>query len=345
MSGPYCALTREEVAYPAEYLGAYQPPPVEGAPLPQTIRRSIRVKDVWIAEPNLKNCPFLIPYEKMRLSLNSTLERIKALGGEEITFSNYIYFMDFEKPLLQSPSQVATSEADLRYIVGKADEMGIAMTLYLNLAPGDLKVSWEIPGEGWLERLIDQWAVFVVDQAKLAEETDIDAIMINHFDYQPGIGGFEGVCQTKMLELLDRVRAIYSGQVLFVIEPGIGADLNKLSDLLDAVDAFISTPYTSSLEISADKTVSVDNLKRLYSENINNIGVEFARFEKPFLLRVLIQSEKDFLIRGWNEDMFFIERSGDPCYLKNLTVDFSVQAVAMEAILEAVSEVQRGGQM
>ncbi len=345
VSDPYCALTREEVAYPAEYLGAYEFPPVDGAPLPVTVRRGVGIKDVWIAEPNLNNCPFLIPYEKMRQSLDSTLERVKALGGEEITFSNYIHFVDFEKPLLQPSSRSAISETDLRYIAGKADEMGLGMTLYLNLAPGDVTVSWEIPGEEWLAGLIDQWEVFVVDQARLAEETGIDALMINHFDYQPAIGGFEGVYQREMLELLGKVRAVYSGRVLLLIEPTIGADLNKLAGLLDAVDGFIFTPYTNILETSADKTVSVDNLKKLYFENIKGIGREFAGFEKPFLLRVLIQSEEEFLVRGWNEDMFCIEREGDPCYQKNLTVDFSLQAVAMEAMLEAVSEVQRGGHM
>ena len=52
----------------------------------------------------------------------------------------------------------------------------------------------------------------------------------------------------------------------------------------------------------------------------------------------MIQSEEDFLSNGWNEDMFCIEKDGDACYQKNLTVDFSLQAVAYEAMLEAISE-------
>jgi hypothetical protein len=338
---PYCALVQAQVAYPAEYLGSYEFPAVNGAPLPETVTRSIGIKDVWIAEPNLNNCPFIIPYEKMRQSLDSTLERVKALGGEEITFSNYIHFIEFEKPLLQSPSQAAIPEADLRYIAGKAEEMGLGMTLYLNLAPGNVKTSWEIPGDEWLAELINQWEVFVVDQARLAEETGIDAMMINHFDYQPGIGGFEGVYQSEMLELLGKVHSVYSGRVLLMIEPAMGADLNKLSDLLNAVDGFIYTPYTNILENAPDKTVSVQNLKVLYAGNLKEVGREFGRYQKPFLLRVLVQSEKEFLEKGWNEDMFCIERDGDPCYQKNLTVDFSLQAVAMEAMLEAVSQVER----
>jgi hypothetical protein len=117
--------------------------------------------------------------------------------------------------------------------------------------------------------------------------------------------------------------------------------LNKLSDLLTAVDGFIYTPYTNILENAPDKTVSVQNLKVLYAGNLKEVGREFGRYQKPFLLRVLVQSEKEFLEKGWNEDMFCIERDGDPCYQKNLTVDFSLQAVAMEAMLEAVSQVER----
>ncbi|MHC1782262.1 MAG: hypothetical protein AB9891_05780 [Anaerolineaceae bacterium] len=188
------------MAYPAEYLGVYEFPPVTGAPLPETVTRSIGIKDVWIAEPNLNDCPYLVPYEEMRQSLDSTLERVKALGAEEITFTNYIAFENFEKPVLQSPDRAAISDADLRYFAGQAEKMGLGMTLYLNLAPGNVKVEYEIQGDPWLAELINQWEPFAVSQAKLAEETGIDAVMINHFDYQPGIQGYEDVYQTEMLE-------------------------------------------------------------------------------------------------------------------------------------------------
>jgi len=336
---PYCAIDQSRVAYPAEYLGSYEFPQIIGAPLPAEIIRLVGIKDVWIPEPNHNNCPYSEPYEKMRQALDSTLLRVNALGADEITYTNYIEFVDFENAALQTPEKAATSFEDLRYIARQANKTGLEMTLYLNLAPGSVKVSWEIPNEEWLATLINNWKPFVLDQARLAEETGIGAIMINHFDYQPSVKGFEDVYQAEMLELLNETREIYSGRILFMIEPVWGADLNKLDKLLSSVDGFIYTPITTALRNRNDKTVNVSNLKSSYLDNLNSISRDFGRFKQSFLLRILIQSEKTFLENGWNEDMFCLPKNGDPCYQKDLDVDFSLQAVAYEALFEAVAQI------
>jgi hypothetical protein len=113
----------------------------------------------------------------------------------------------------------------MRYFASQAETMGLGMTLYLNLAPGSVKVEYKVLSDEWLASLINQWEPFVLQQAQIAEETGIDALMVNHFDFQPGVEGFESVYQTEMLEILAQVREIYSGRVLFLIEPVWGADL------------------------------------------------------------------------------------------------------------------------
>src|SRR3990172_7114981 len=339
---PYCAIEQEEVAFPAEYLGSYEFPQVNGAPLPAEIKRIVGIKDVWIPEPNHNSCPYSVPYEKMRQALDTTLLRVEALGGDGITFTNYIAFVDFAGAELEAPEKSAIAKDDLRYIADKAQTMGLETTLYLNLPPGAVEVSWEIPSEEWLATLINNWEPFVLDQAQLAEEAGIDALMVNHFDYQPSIAGFEDVYQTEMLKLIEKTREIYSGRILFMIEPLAGANLNKLETLLSSVDGFIYTPETTPLRNASDKTVSVSNLKSLYLDNLNRVSRDFGKFNKPFLLRVLIQSEKGFLESGWNEDQFCIAREGNPCYQKDLEVDFSLQAIAYEALMEAIAEIHGG---
>jgi len=335
---PYCAIEQEEVAFPADYLGSYEFPQVTGAPLPAEINRIVGIKDVWIPEPNHNSCPYSVPYEKMRQALDTTLLRVEALGGDGITFTNYIHFVDFENAELQQPDKSAITASDLRYIADRAQQMGLEMTLYLNLAPGQVEVSWEIPSGEWLATLINNWEPFVLEQAQLAEETGIDALMLNHFDYQPSITGFEDVYQTEMLEVVNNVREIYSGRILLMIDSIWGADLGNLETLLSAVDGFIYTPNTTPLAYASDKTVSVSNLRSLFLNNLNSISSDFAKFNQPFLLRVLIQSEKGFLESGWNEDMFCIAKEGNTCYQKDLEVDFSLQAIAYEAMLEVIAQ-------
>jgi hypothetical protein len=185
----------------------------------------------------------------------------------------------------------------------------------------------------------------VLNQAQLSEETGVDALMINHFDWQPYIKGYEDVYQTEMLALLGKVRTVYHGRILFMLDPLWGADLDKLSKLLSSVDGFIVNAIPNPLGWASDKTVSVSNLKGLYLTYFRNIAIEFNKLHKPYLIRILIQSEKMFLENGWNEDMSCVRKGDDPCYQLHLEVDFSVQAIAYEAMLEAVAQVHTEQQM
>ena len=344
---PYCVIERDEVAYPVEYLGDYEYPQVNGAPLPVEIKRVVGLHDVMIPEPSLQDCSYNIT-EKERGGFLGTMKRAKILGADEITFTNYMLFQDFAKAELQPLERSALSPGDFRFIAANAENLRLDTTLYLNLGtPPGLSESerWEIRSGDWLATLIHNWEPFVLSQAQMCEETGIDAMMINHFDYQPYIKGFEDVYQTEMLTLLGKVRKVYHGRILlntFMIQ---GADLNKLSLLINSVDGFILNASTWALQYNDNKTVSVSNLRGLYIQDLRYTVSEFSRFNKPYLIRVLVQSEKTFLENSWNEDMFPVSKGNDTYYQQHLEVDFSVQAIAYEAMLEAVAQVHNEGSM
>ena len=338
VSNPYCLIEAPETVYPATYLGTYSLPQIKDAPLPAEITRIIGIKDTWVPEPNKNTGCGSFGYAAIKEAYEKTLQRVKALGADQITFTNYVHFSNFENAQIDGPDKAAVSEKDLRFVATKAREQNLKVILYLNLAPGKEKVSWEIPSASWLGTLIHNWELFVLDQANIAEETGIFAIMLNHFDYQPSIKGFEDTYQNEMLSLLQKIRNVYSGKVLLMIEPMSGADLGKLDTLLKQVDGFIYTPTTNVLHYESDKTVSVSHLKTLYLNNFAGLGRNFGKYNKPIYIRVLIQSSKEFLEKGWSEDQFCVARGGDSCYQKNLDVDFSTQAIAYEAIMEAIKQ-------
>ncbi|MFA6392583.1 MAG: hypothetical protein WCW54_00650 [Candidatus Paceibacterota bacterium] len=334
---PYCAITKSEVSYPKSYLGKYEMPSVEGAPFVGEINRTIGIKDTWIKEPNLNKSCIALDSKPMRKAYEETLDRVVNLGADQISFSNYVHFSDFKNALIDGPEKAAIKEGDLRFVVDKAKEKNLKMILYLNLAPGKQVVS-DIPNATWLGTLIKNWEPFVLNQAKIAEETGIDALMINHFDYQPSIKDFEDAYEKDMLVLLGKVRNVYKGKVLLMIDPLWDSNLNKLDNLLKQVDGYIYTPTTNILNNRSNKVVNVDNLKGLYLENFMNVGKGFSKYNKPIHLRILVQSSKEFLEKGWSEDMFCIKKMDDPCFQKNLEVDFSSQAIAYEAMMEAIKE-------
>ena len=337
VNDPYCLIEAPETVYPATYLGDYSLPQIKGAPLPAGITRIIGLKDGWMPHPNNNTGCYSFGYAAMKEAYENTLRRVKAIGAEKITFTNYVHLSNFKSAEIDV-SDKAVSEKDLRFVATKAREQNLEVILYLNLSPGEEKVSLEIPSASWLSALIHNWEPFVLDQATIAEETGIYAIMINHFHYQPSIKGFEDAYQNEMLALLQKIRNVYSGKVLLMIEPMSDANLGKLDTLLKQVDGFIYTPFANILQYESDKTVSVSRLKTQYLNGFANLGRDFGKYSKPIYFRILIQSHKESLEKGWIEDGFCIARVSDSCYQRNLKVDFGVQAIAYEAMMEAIKQ-------
>ncbi len=347
VSDPYCLIEAMETVYPATYLGDYSLPQIKGAPLQPEIKRVVSFIDVWTSHlfgnPNnndclsLKNAFFsLIGKGPMFESYEKTLSRAKMLGGDTIAITNYILFSNFKTASVENEKPLIDDKT-LRKIVKTAKSQGVDVLLYLNLGAGLDRVNdpvGDIPNDEWLATLIDNYSVFLLKQAKIAEETGIKGIMLNHFDYNPSIKGHETAYQNKMLELIKKVRSVYSGQLILLIDPFYDADLAKISGVLSAVDAYIFTPPADVLAGADDKIVSVGNLKRFYLENFKGLGDDFGKYNKPFYFRILIQSFKDSLVDGFREP-YCIQRGADPCYL---IPDFSVQAIAYEAMMEAINE-------
>jgi hypothetical protein len=341
---PFCAITQQSIAYPKAFLGNYDFPQITNAPLPAEIKRSVGIKDVWVSQPNRSdNCLYTVPFAPMREAYEKTLIRAKALGADQISYSNGIEITNIPSAEIKPPSKAGAPEEDMRFIVNAADKMGLEIVLYLNLSarPENEVISWKIPNKEWLVTLIHNWEPFVLSQAKIAEETGIEAMMINHFDFQPWVGGFEETYQSGMRALLQKVRKIYSGKVLFMIEPILGTDFNKFSGLLSEVDGYLVTPIGSVLKNAANKEVSVSNLKNLYLKYLIDIGKKLKKYNKPISFRVGLYSKKDALETGWDEDNFCKTRDGDPCYQRKLEADFSLQAVAYEGLLEAIKEFHK----
>ena len=335
ITNPYCMIESENAVYPYSYLGDLPLPKINGAPLSSDIDRAVGIKDIWVLDdPNINSCP---NKKKMFEAYEKTLKRVKAINAQQIHLTNYISFLDFKNATLDYNS-IAISDAELFNIIESAKKENLDVILYLNVAPGNQKVL-DIPNSVWLSKFIDSYEPFLLNQAKIAQETGIKGIMINHFDYQPSIKGYEDVYQEKMLALLEKVRKVYSGKIILLIDPLSGADLSKLDTFLSKVDAYLFTPETNPLRYSSDKLLTLDNLKSIYSKNLKEKGQLFSKYNKPFYVRILIQSEKNFLIDGWNEDAFCIKKNENPCYQKDLQPDFSMQAIAYEALLESIKEV------
>src|SRR3989338_4052761 len=107
VSDPYCLIEAPETIYPATYLGAYPLPQIKGAPLPAGIIRIIGIKDTWIPEPNKNTGCRSFGYAEMKEAYEKTLRRVKAVGAEKITFTNYVHFSNFKNAEIDGPDKAA----------------------------------------------------------------------------------------------------------------------------------------------------------------------------------------------------------------------------------------------
>ncbi len=339
---PYCAIAAETAFYPASYLGSHALPEIRGEPLPGDIQRAVGLKDAWVPDPSFNSCrsgrkdPMFDAYR-------ATLRRVKMLGADQIHFTNYISFKDFDNATLDYGSTI--SGGVMRNITEAAHSQELDVVLYINVfLSGERPLEEQnvsnknLSGER-LERFLDNYGFFLLGQARLAEETGIKAIMLNNFDYEPGISGFEDLYQRRMGDLVSKIRKVYSGELILYIDGLRWAEQSKLTTLFQEVDAYLYTPPTAPLQDSVDKTVSVDNLQEFYRRDLARLGEELGTFRKQFYIRIIIQSEQDFLSEGWKEEAFCVRSGDDPCYQQGLTADFSSQAIAYEALMEALKEV------
>jgi hypothetical protein len=349
INDPYSLVERSEIAYPVEYLGVYQYPMVSGSPLPTEIARVVGLHDAKIPSPDAEavtNYDYEAARALEKEGFRVMLKRARSLGAEEVTFTNYLQFKNFTTAELKPLDTAGVSYQDMSFIAENAQKLDLNMTLCLNLAmDGGNPWDYPIPNSIWLATLINNWGSFVLNQAQLCEEKGIDALMINHFDWQPYIMGYEDVYQKEMMALISKVKTIYHGKILLMVEPIQGANISRLSVLLSSVDGYTYNLISRPLQYAENKAVDVSNLKKLYVENLRQTGSQLRSFNKPYLVRVLIQSENMFLENGWHEDMFPVPWGSENYTQMYLKPDFSVQAIAYEAILEAVKQVQTEGSM
>jgi hypothetical protein len=106
---PYCAIEREEIAYPVEYLGDYEFPQVNGAPLPAEIKRIVGIHDAKIPGPELMDCTNYVTDDAITIARKgflNTMKRAQSLGADEITITNYLLFSDFKNAELDPPEEL-----------------------------------------------------------------------------------------------------------------------------------------------------------------------------------------------------------------------------------------------
>jgi Glycoside Hydrolase Family 113 len=336
VADPYCPVTSEVVAYPSSYLGSFPLPPVQGAPLAPTVLRGAGVKDYWQNGMNNpsgnRGCS-----GDMHAAFLSTLQRFKKLGVDHIIVYRDAGIVDTNANPLQFINSVpwSISDSEMAWIVAQARAFGLQVHEYrqINIVDMNNVPLPTAPTQAWASNYLDAYTRYIVDRATVAQQNGVEAFLLDWgvywFDWTP----YKDLFISKMTNAAQQVRSVYSGKILYGrVAPWISGN----TALLNSIDWFIGDLFgiSNSMTAQENTNLTVPLLKQKYLSLMKALANALGPIRKPMAWGVFAQSHRNYLLSGWVEDGFCV----NGCSQQSIQIDFSVQAMAYEAMLEAIAE-------
>ena len=359
-TGP-CAVphhTVDEVLYPSSYVGAFVIP-IPTQKLPTAIGRNISFKDYspTAISFNYKNkpagCTDAVAYGK-NLYIE-TLNRMQAAGVESTWIYNYIYWVDIDNPTLtiatlgmQSKSGSADWSvplSEMKFIVDEAAKRNIKVFLEIQVNKCDLQ--WKcLPEDPNLNiatsmsdadynKIVAGAHSEVVQQAVIAQQAGIAGMLVDGAIYW--MNGLQGARKeayiNDMISRIDDVRKVFTGKVMYK------GDLSPLdSRITSKIDTLMLSIMNPQLTEEQTKNLSVPLMKDLILNQINDTykwklnETTGVGPNVPVMWTIFVQSKYNTFVTGFTEDGFCVSN----CVQFSYKTDFSVQAIGIEAALEAI---------
>lgn len=333
---PYCTVKRDSVTYPRSYLGAFPLPAIDGAPLPAAIPRGVHLKDFWrygLHDPATNpGCT-----GSLHDAYRETLRRAKLLGADHVAFYQDATPIDATAAHPVFDVNISENQPDeIAFIVSEAKAQGLAVYEFMQINAGDPQGSslpMTTPSADVAAALLDGYSDFLVGQAAYAQELGIDAFQLDWGAYFFEWAPLRDVLNQKMTVLAQRVRAVYSGKIMYgALEPSVQDDPVVFAN----VDWLLVDLYGISFSAADNDAISVPLMRGKYLDVIRDSHDRYGGFGKPAVFRLFVQSHRNYFRDGWVEDGFCVPTPSD-CSQQRLTVDFSVQAIGTEAMLEAMT--------
>jgi hypothetical protein len=148
----------------------------------------------------------------------------------------------------------------------------------------------------------------------------------------PG-GQLETLLRSRFADAAQKVRAVYSGKIMYgTMAPWNSGDPTLLAN----IDYLIIPIFGIDFHAADNDHLTVALLKQKYLDVIANLAAAYGPSRKPAIFQVYAQSTRNWFVTSWIEDGFCVADGANPCKQRSVKIDFSVQAIAYEAMLEAI---------
>lgn len=332
-----------DVAIPPAYAGHFTIP-VPSQRLAAPIVRTMDFKDLdaWWSKPLANGCT---DREKYIVNVyTETLNRMQALGVQRVWVYNYGPWDDFSKPVWSiAKTDYAIPDNALRAIASAAKARGIQVVLTWQMNNSDKVGPWNSLDTGdnmtreTLVKILNSFEAHIVGQARFAQEVGLSGIAADLGSFNPkGVRDdpqFRELYVASVQRVITTIRQNFSGQVFY------GQYDSVLDErIMAGIDGLVYVTWLGGTRSSTPMSVSA--LRQSFSDSINwfkqrydqALSGKYATL--PIYWTIYGQSTRDFYLSdGYLEDSFCFS----PCPQRSIATDFSAQAVAIEAALQAVA--------
>lgn len=335
--------------YPDIYRGPW-PIPTPNDKFESKFVRGISLKDYHVGNAAWLYKGSCTSEEYTKLMYTLTLDKIQSLNADQLWVYQYGPWTDgtqsvwtMDKSNYQIPEQMLT------FIVTEARKRNIKVNLVWQFHNIDAKGNTmfnhsETLTTDLMTTVLESHRLNMIEVAKYAQSVGINALSV---DWNAlSLGGIHTVHRelfvTKMSQTIDGIKQSFNGRLSFG-QKGTPFYDERIFNKIDFMHISIN-PILSDIELV---NFGVENVKaaalRQISDRYNNVNAPTGAKLPPVEFVIAVQSRDKYFKEGWVEDGFCIsgtnsDGSANNCIQKTYVTDFSVQAVGIEGIFQAIQE-------
>lgn len=309
-------------AVPSNYQGAFTVP-TPTSKFHSSISRSIGLKDY---NPN-NNCP---GYSDK--AYKATLDRLQLLNVNKIYVYNYAPWDNFSNTIWNSDEKDwQISKTQMKFIVDEAKKRNIDVYTVWQFSAIDKNGTFLPQGvnvtQARLEQMLESYRNVIIPVARYYESIGVKGIGLDYNAFSIGnLSDYQTVWDDKMISIAQDMRGVFTGKIVY----GMASNPNSRAEVYNYVDeVMLSLGFTITQAEMA--LFSVDFLKNRFINQIQYLAGNVP-VSVPIHWEINIQSKYDFFVNGWTEDGFCVNN----CIQNTYVTDFSVQAVGIESVFEAI---------
>lgn len=357
-----CNLDVSAVTYPQVWMGGRQLPQIKGAPLPPSVGRGMKVKDIMLTD----NPAFVLPGAPgapngckgdLRAEFVKLISRLKMLGVDTVEIPQWHWTSKRADGswywVRAEDSFGPLRDADLAYFTTKAHEAGLKVLVrnaslgMVDNPVGDGAAYVPPPTPENLRKWFDAYQAFVTERAEYFQSIGIDIWEVScstcmYHDDGDGSEASRVLTGNEYAKALATIKSKFTGKLFASYAPW----LSTRPDILRQLDFVMTGIWYKSLSASEDRGLTVDSFKAALEASgavgslryLDSLGI-------PVIVQIdWVQSRSNLLtLPGYMEETSCtssignLNPSASTCIQREFQPDFALQAIVFEAVLEVIA--------